>query len=293
MKPLIILGCGYLGSRLARAALAAGRPVRVGARSTGKLAALGALGAEVKYVNASQPKTLGPAMHGLPGATVVWAIPPVTDLPPGHAIRGALQAAHGGRCDTFVYFGSTGLYGDRPDDDAWIDEDTPLDQGDPPMQGYHHDETAIAACPFDDLRTVILRLAPVYGPGRGMRAQLGKGKYTMLEDGRHATSRVHVDDIATVVFAAEERAPMRATYLVADDEPTTQRTYAEWLCERMGLPLPGSRELYEANGRRNAHRNRKIRNQRMKDALGVALRYPSFREGEAAIEAEDAAATAG
>jgi nucleoside-diphosphate-sugar epimerase len=56
--PLIILGCGYIGSRLARAALAAGRPVRVCARSTGRLAPLGELGAQVKYVDGAVVKNL-------------------------------------------------------------------------------------------------------------------------------------------------------------------------------------------------------------------------------------------
>lgn len=289
VTPLIILGCGYLGDHLARAALAAGRPVRVCARSTGRLAPLGALGAEVKYLNAGLPKTINPVLSGWPGATVVYSVPPVTTLPPGHAIRAALQGAHAASAGAFIHFSSSGLYGDLPDDEVWIDEDTPLAQGDPAMSGFVTDEAAVESCAFDDLRTVILRLAPVYGPGRGMRAQLRKGKYTMLEDGSHATSRIYIDDVVSVVTAAEERAPLRARYLVADDEPTTQRTYAEWLCDRMGLPLPPSRDMYEPGGRRNAHRNRKLRNERMKRELAVTLRYPTFREGEAAIEAQEAA----
>lgn len=290
MTPLIILGCGYIGTRLARAALAAGRHVRVCARSTGRLAPLGALGAEVKYVNAALPKQVNPILSGLPGATVVYSVPPVTELPPGHAMRAALQGAHAGGAGRFIYFSSSGLYGALPDDEAWIDEDTPLATDDPPMSGFGNDEGAIDACPFESMPTTILRMAPVYGPGRGMRAQLRKGKYTLLEDGRHATSRIHIDDAVQVVFAAEERAGRRSRYLVADDEPTTQAEYASWLCERMGLPLPPSRQLYEPGSRRpSAHRNRRIRNARMKSELGVTLRYPSYREGELAIEAEEAA----
>lgn len=290
VTPLIILGCGYLGTRLARASLALGRSVRVCARSTGRLAPLAELGADVKYLNAALPKTINPVLSGFAGATVVWSIPPVAELPPGHAVRAGLQAAHATGAGAFVYFSSSGLYGELPDDDVWIDEDTPVSHGDPPMTGFLNDERAIADCPFESLRTIVLRLAPVYGPGRGMRAQLRKGKYTMLEDGRHATSRIHVDDVVACVLAAEERAAARASYLVADDEPTTQRDYAEWLCARLGLPLPPSRELYEPGGRRGAHRNRKLRSERVKRELGLAWRYPTFREGEAAIEAEEAAA---
>lgn len=290
VSSLIILGCGYIGSRLARAALAAGRHVRVCARSTGRLAPLGALGAEIKYVNASMPKQVNPILSGFPGSTVVYSVPPNTELPPGHAMRAALQGAHAGGASCFIYFSSSGLYGAMPDDDAWIDEDTPVATDDPPMSGFVSDEGAIDACPFDALRTVVLRMAPVYGPGRGMRAQLRKGKYTLLEDGRHATSRIHIDDAVQAILAAEQRAGQRSRYLIADDEPTTQADYAAWLCERMGLPMPPSRQMYEPGGRRGAHRNRKIRNERMKRELQVELRYPSYREGEAAIEAEEAAA---
>jgi nucleoside-diphosphate-sugar epimerase len=289
VTPLIILGCGYLGGHLARAALAAGRPVRVCARSTGRLAPLAALGADVKYLNASLPKQFNPLLSGWTGATVVYSIPPVTELPPGHAIRAALQGAHAAGAGCFVHFSSSGLYGNLPDDEAWIDEDTPVAVDDPPMAGVRSDEATIDDCTFD-LRTVILRLAPVYGVARGMRAQLRKGKYTILEDGRHTTSRIYIDDVAQVVFAAEARAPARSRYLVADDEPTTQGEYAAWLSARMGLPMPPSRQMYEPGGRQTSHRNRRVRNARMKAELGVELRYPSYREGEAAIEAAEAAA---
>ena len=90
--------------------------------------------------------------------------------------------------------------------------------------------------------------------------------------------------------AVEDRAPSRSLFLVADDEPTTQGDYAKWLTDRMGIPMPPSRDLYQPGGQRVAHRNRRIRNTRLKTTLGIELLYPTFREGEAAIEAEEAAA---
>lgn len=286
--PLMILGCGYVGARLARAALAAGRTVRVFARSTGRLAPLGPLGAEVKYLDAGIPRLLAPAMSGLPGATVVYSIPPVAALPPGQAIRAALLAAHGANAGCFVLFSSSGLYGAEPDDDAWIDEDTPVAQDDPPMRNVQSDELEVERCGHDRLRTVVLRLAPVYGPGRGLRERLRKGEFRLLDDGQHATSRIHVDDVVRVVFAAEQRAQRGARYLVADDEPTTQGEYTRWLCDRLGFAQPPSRATIEPGKPRVAHRNRRIRNTRLKQELGIELRYPTFRDGEAAIDAETA-----
>jgi len=288
--PLVILGCGYIGSRLARAALAQGRHVRVCARSTGRLAALGALGAEIKYLDAAIPKQLGPVLQSMRGGTLVYSIPPIASLPPREAVRKTLQAAAGAGLARYIHFSSSGLYGDGPDDDNWIDDDTPIALDDPPMSGVLTDEDAIDTSSFDQPYTTILRIAPVYGPGRGVRARLRKGDYRLLDDGQHAISRVHVDDVVEVVFAAEQRAAHKSRYLVADDQPTTQLEYATWLCERLGLPLPPSRPAFVVGKPKIAHRNRRVRNTRLKADLGITLRYPTFREGEAAIEAEEAAA---
>jgi nucleoside-diphosphate-sugar epimerase len=280
----VILGCGYVGSNVARAALATGRPVRACRRSTGKIAALGELGAEVKYLDATMPKQLTAALASMHGGTALYAMSRVGG-PPGHVVRAALQAAYGGGISTFIYLSSCGLYGDGPDDESWIDEETPVVHGDQDMAHVISDEREVANCSFDRLRTVILRLAPVYGPGKGVRERLKKGDYRLLDEGQHAISRIHIDDVARVVFAAEGQAPQRAMYLVGDDEPTTQLAYATWLCERMGLPMPPSRSMFEPGGRKVSHRNRKIRNTKLKTELALELQYPTFREGELAIEA--------
>ncbi len=291
MKPLIILGCGYVGSRVARAALAAGRRVRACGRSTGKLAPLAALGAEVKYLDVGVPKQLPLVCSGFAGGTVLFAVPPVTGLPPGQAMRSALQAAYGAGADCFIYLSSAGLYGMGPDDDVWIDESSPLAHDDSAMSNVQTDEAAIEQSTFDRMRVVTLRLAPVYGVGRGLRNRIRAGQFKILDDGQHATSRIHVDDVVAIIDAVEDRAPHKSMFLVADDEPTTQGDYARWLCERLALPMPPSRSMFEPGASRVAHRNRKIKNTHLKTTLGITLRYPSYRDGEAAIEAEEAASS--
>lgn len=287
--PVIIIGCGYIGAAVARAALAAGRQVRVCSRSTGRLGPLGELGAEVKYLDVAVPKPLSTLMSGMRGGLCLYSVPPIGSIPPGNGPRMTLQAAAGAGVACFVHLSSSGLYGNDPDDEVWIDDTTEIDLHDSAMAGVRTDEDAVRESRYEQVRTVILRLAPVYGPGRGVRARLRKGDYRLLDGGDHAISRLHVDDAVQVILAAEARAARGATYLCADDEPTTQKAYAEYLCQRLGLPLPKSRALLEPGRPRGSHRNRKVRADRMKRELGVTLRYPTFREGEAAIEALEAA----
>lgn len=282
---LVILGCGYVGTALARAGLAAGRKVRVCSRSTGRLQpTLGAEGAEVKFLDASNPKHFTSALNGMHGATVVYSIPPVQALPPGHAMRAGLQAAYGVGAANFIHFSSSGLYGDEPDDETWVDEETPITP-DGAMQNVQSDELEIERSSFGERpKITVLRLAPVYGPGRGVRSRIRKGEFRILDEGQHATSRIYIEDLVRVVFACEDKAPHKSLYLVADDEPTTQGEYAKWLAERMGVPVPPFRQRFEPGKARVAHRNRKIRNAKMKRELGIELKYPSYRDGEIAIE---------
>jgi uncharacterized cupin superfamily protein/nucleoside-diphosphate-sugar epimerase len=286
---LIILGCGYIGSRLARAALAQGRAVRVCARSTARLEPLQALGAEVRTFDAAKLRQVGPVLVGAVRPTIVYSVPPLPDVPAGVALARATEAALNAGASSFVYLSSAGLYGDKPDD-AWIDESSNVAHDDPPMLSYFTDEAAVETASLAGLRTVTLRLAAVYGPGRGVRARLRAGDYKLLDEGRHYISRIHIDDVVRIVFTAEQKAPQGSLYVVGDDRPTTQREYAEWLSARLGLPVPASVASYAAGMRRTPHRGRRLRNDKLKRELGLTLLYPSYIEGEAQIEADEGGA---
>jgi uncharacterized cupin superfamily protein/nucleoside-diphosphate-sugar epimerase len=285
--PLVVLGGGYIGSRLVRAGLAAGRKVRLCSRSVAKLEPLRALGADVHYLDAGKPKQFGPALVGASGATIVYGIPPVTELPAGEAVRRAGQAAVNAGAKRFIFLSSSGLYGMKPADDEIIDENRSIALDDPGMVHLHAEESAVQALGATGLPTTTLRLGVVYGPGRGVRARLRKGDYQLVDDGAHWITRIHVDDLVRIVFALEKRGTPGAMYLVGDDKPTRQREVAEWLCQRMGLELPRSVPLFGAGAAARTHRGRRLSNAKLKADLGLDLLYPTYVEGEAAIEKEE------
>lgn len=280
----IVLGCGYIGSRLARAALEKGRKVRVATLHPARHEDLRLAGAEVRPLDASKIRAFLPAVEGAHGATVVYCVPPIAEVPAGEALARATEAALHIGARSFIYLSSAGLYGDRPDE-SLIDEESSLAHDDPAMASYHTDEQAVESASLAGLRTCTLRLAAVYGPGKGVRARLRAGDYKLLDGGRHYVSRVHINDVINVIFAAEERAPQGGLYLVGDDQPTTQKEYAEWLCARLDLPMPPSMASAAPGMRRTPHRNRRISNAKMKRELKVTLQYPTYVEGEAQIDA--------
>jgi|GEM_PF-329315 len=293
MADWVILGCGYTGSRLAKGLLAEGHRVRACARNLARLQPLVDLGAEVHSVDAAKLRSFGPAVYGMRQPYVVYSIPPVAGVPAGESLHRAGEAASAAGSERFIYLSSTGVYGET-ESGLVVDEDTPVAVGDPDAMSRIAEEGAVETLRLAGLSTVALRLAAIYGPGRGVRERLKTGAYKLLDDGMHWYSRVHVDDLCGVIRAAASRAQGGSLYCVADDRPATQREYLEWLTPRLGMAMPPSQASMVQGSARRLVRNRKISNAKLHRDLDYTFRYPSFVEGEEAIERElgtEAAAT--
>jgi nucleoside-diphosphate-sugar epimerase len=277
MRPWVILGCGYTGERLAARLVADGVPVVAVVRradAAGPLRARLGAAADVRVADVHADALTFPA-----DAIVVDSVPPDPPRAP-HASRvvAALAAAGGGR---LVYLSTTGVY--PRGDGSWVNEDTPVapdgERGAARVLAERVYLDAAAADPRID--AVCLRVAAIYGPGRGVAERLKTGAYRVPGDGQHFISRIHVDDLVAAIRAAGQVPTLpRRVYVVADDDPCRARDHADALAARLGLPPPPSVPLEQLSplGRELATSNRRVSNARLKAELGVALLYPSWRD---------------
>ena len=274
-SPVIVLGAGYTGARLAAALHAAAYPVWLTRRTATAATALAAtLGPTVCGLGVALPEVA--ALAAAPrDATWVVLAPPVDAA--GTLERALLAVAPTPR--HVVYVSSTGVYG--PAAGAWVDETAPLAPFGPSGIARVAAEHVItnAGVPW-----TILRPAGIYGPGRGLVARLRAGIYRVVGDGTSMVSRIHVDDLVAALVAAIARPGTGRIYNVADDEPTAAGALADELARRLGLPPPPRIAVADATPEQRAMltADRRIANRRLRDELGVTLRYPSWREGMAA-----------
>ena len=189
------------------------------------------------------------------------------------------------------YLSTTGVYGDHAG--AWIDEDTPPGPLGERGQRRVAAETAwgkLAAA--HDLPIHYFRLAGIYGPGRNQLASLKAGTARRIDKAGQVFSRIHVEDIATILLASMNKPQPGRAYSVCDDEPAPPQEVVAYAATLLGLeppPLigfdaadlsPMAKSFYDENKR--------IKNTRIKQELGVTLKYPSYREGlRALFEAQD------
>ncbi|HEX6014209.1 MAG TPA: SDR family NAD(P)-dependent oxidoreductase, partial [Geminicoccaceae bacterium] len=180
------------------------------------------------------------------------------------------------------YLGTTAVYGDRRGE--WVDEDT---LSEPTLARGDRRARAEAAWLASGLPVHIFRLAGIYGPGRNAFVNLKDGTARRIVKPGQVFSRVHVDDIATVLEASTARPRPGAVYNVCDDEPAPPQDVVAHAAELMGVPLPPEQAYETADlspmARTFYRDSRRVRNELIKRELGVKLAFPSYREGLAAL----------
>lgn len=188
------------------------------------------------------------------------------------------------------YLSTTGVYGDHAGD--WVDEDSPLTPATKRGIARVKAEAAWAAIP--DLPLHIFRLAGIYGPGRGPFAKVRAGTARRIIKKGQVFSRTHVDDIAQVIAASIAHPNPGAAYNVCDDDPAPPEDVIAYAAELLGLPLPPAEDFETADmspmARSFYAESKKVRNDRIKNELGVKLIYPDYRCGLKALLAQEQSA---
>jgi nucleoside-diphosphate-sugar epimerase len=179
------------------------------------------------------------------------------------------------------YLSTVGVYGDHGG--AWVDEDTPPNPSQPRTRARIVAENA-----WRDVGKplAIFRIAGIYGPGRNALVNLADGSARRIVKPGQIFNRIHVDDIATsVAVAATQEAS--GIFNLADDEPAPPHDVIAFAARLMGIAPTPETDFATAElspmARSFYGENRRVSNRRIKERLGIALRYPTYREGLAAL----------
>jgi nucleoside-diphosphate-sugar epimerase len=228
-----------------------------------------------------------------PGGDVLGALDQATHLlrsiPPGaegDPVMNALGDEIARRADQFEWVGylsTVGVYGDHQG--GWVDEDTPLTPS--TKRGKMRVAAEAAWAAIDGLPLHIFRLAGIYGPGRGPFTKVREGRARRIIKDGQVFSRIHVEDIAQVLLASIERPNPGAAYNVCDNDPAPPQDVIAYAAELLGVPVPEAIPYDEAEmtpmARSFYAESKRVRNDRMREELGVRLRYPDYRTGLRAL----------
>ena len=229
--------------------------------------------------------------HPLPAAAFLDVTHILVSIPPGDAGDLVLDrhgediaALHDLRW--LGYLSTTGVYGDRAG--GWVDERSELRPS-----GERGRRRVAAEAGWLDLwrrRGVpahIFRLAGIYGPGRSPFETLRAGTARRIDRPGQVFSRIHVDDLASVLLASIAKPRPGAVYNLCDDEPAAPASVIAHAASLLGMPapplVPFEAACLSPMAKSFWDDNKRVSNALIKAELGVALRHPNYRAGLAAI----------
>ncbi|MEM9797692.1 MAG: SDR family oxidoreductase [Pseudomonadota bacterium] len=280
MPTLLSFGHGYSARALTPRLLVEGWEVIGTTRSAEKAEALAAEGVTPVIFGAPLEAAISRADHLLVSAG------PTEEGDPVLSAFSPLLETYLRRMRWVGYLSTTGVYGDHGG--GWVDEETPLT---PTTRRGCWRVAAEAA--WQDLAAQtdaplhIFRLAGIYGPGRGPFAKVRAGTARRIVKPGQVFSRIHVEDIARVLWASIQRPHAGAVYNLCDDMAAPPEDVIGYAADLLGVPVPPDEDFETAEmtpmARSFYAESKRVRNDRIKSELGVRLRYPDYRVGLRAL----------
>lgn len=277
----LVIGCGYVGTSLAERLVALGHEVWGVRRTEASAAELAPLGIKPFAADITQTG----ALDALPGP-FDWVINLISSDkggPPEYrqvyleGNRNLLDWARRNPVKKLVYTSSTSVYGQT--DGSGVKESSPTEPKTETAQILvEAEKLLVQAAP--SVPTVVLRVAGIYGPGRGhLFKQYLMNEARIPGQGARIINMIHRDDLVEVIIAALKNGRPGEIYNAVDDEPVSLLHFFRWLSETLGKWMPPFADEEAEPERKRAITSKKVQNRRMKVELGVQLKYPTFRQG--------------
>ena len=189
------------------------------------------------------------------------------------------------------YLSTTGVYGDHGG--GWVDERSDLaPTGERGRRRVEAEAGWLDLHRRTGLPVHVFRLAGIYGPGRSALDTVRSGRAQRIDKPGQVFSRIHAVDLAAVLRASIARPHPGAVYNVCDDDPAPPEAVIAYAADLLGVSRPPLVPFAEAAlspmARSFYDDNKRVSNRRIKDELGIRLRYPSYRDGLQALLREEA-----
>lgn len=289
MNGEVIIGCGYIGQRLLRQ-LGDGRegaiPLGV-ARGESTLAAIADAGGQPLRLDLDTDP-----LDALPSAErlVFHCAPPPAQGERDPRTRRLIEHFfHHGHPKRLVYLSTTGVYGDC--DGAWVDEQWPArPSAARSLRRLDAEQQLRDWSASSGGELVILRVAGIYAADRLPLERIRQGLPVINAEQAPWSNRIHAEDLVQVCLAAAHRAPPGGLYNVCDGRPSTMTDYFLRVAQAAGLPAPPQIDLHQAEGQLSAgmlsylSESRRLDNRRLREELGMELRYPDLQAGLATLQ---------
>lgn len=274
----LILGCGYLGSRVARSWKSQGDSVYAVTRCQNNAQRMKQKGITPIIADITEPDSV----KRLPQAdTILFSVGMDREKYDSvfsvyvDGLKNVLAGISKAPAQ-LIYISSTGVYGNF--DGAWIDENSPTTPAREGGKACLAAEKYLRKSPFAD-QSCILRFAGIYGPNRVPTKALIHSQQWNKIASNGFLNLIHVDDGANIIQKVADQKIVHETFNVSDGNPPKRKEYYQFIAEQLGLPEIPWKETAAINRDARSGSNKRVSNQKLVGKLGNLFQYENFRMG--------------
>ena len=180
-----------------------------------------------------------------------------------------------------TYLSATSVYGDHSG--GWVNENSEAKPTSPNGIGRLKVEKEwIELAKKFDLPFQIFRLSGIYSNQYNILTRLKSGNAKIINKKNHFFSRIHVEDIANILFNSINYFKKNEIYNISDDRPASAEEVATYGVKLLGVNRPKTIEINEIETEmlKNFYKDsKKVDNKKMKEFFNYKLKYPSYEEG--------------
>ncbi len=184
-------------------------------------------------------------------------------------------------CKWITYLSATSVYGDH--NGNWVNEKSNTKPKS--LSGINRlkaENTWKSLSKKNNFPLQIFRLAGIYSQEYNVLNRLRLGKVQIVDKKKHFFSRIHVEDIANILFESLKKFRTNEIYNICDNKPASQKEVVAYAAKLLKLkqPNPVRLEELESDMLKNFYKDsKKVDNKKMKKFFNYNLKYPTYEEG--------------
>ena len=180
-----------------------------------------------------------------------------------------------------TYLSATSVYGDHSG--GWVDEKSETKPTSPNgVERLKVEKEWMELAVKFDLPLQIFRLSGIYSNQFNILKRLKSGEAKIINKKNHFFSRIHVEDIANVLFSSLNSFKKKEIYNISDNQPASAEEVAMYGVKLLGMDKPKAIEINEIENEmlKNFYKDsKKVDNKKMKEFFSLKLKYPTYVEG--------------
>jgi len=180
-----------------------------------------------------------------------------------------------------TYLSATSVYGNHKGE--WVDENSSTNPTSTNgLDRLTAEKLWLSLASNEKLPLQIFRLSGIYSNESNILTRLKSGSAKIVNKKNHFFSRIHVEDIANILFKSLSSFKAKEIYNVSDDKPASSEDVTLYGAKILGIKKPKYIEIQDVESKmlKNFYKDsKKVSNKKVKIFFNYNLKFPTYEEG--------------